>query len=53
MSVVDDFLRKMKMVSDDDYDDEYDEYDDVEEEEDEIYTPSKKKNKKLPAAKLP
>ena len=46
MSVVDDFLRKMKMVSDDDYDDEYDEYEDVEEEEDEIYSPSKRKNKK-------
>lgn len=47
MSVVDDFLRKMKMVSDDDYDDDYDEYDDLDdEEEDEIYTPKKKVSKK-------
>ena len=48
MGVVDDFLKKMKMVSDDEFDDDdFDDYNDFEdEEEDEIYTPSKKKEKK-------
>ena len=46
MGVVDDFLKKMKMVSDDEYDDDdFDDYDDFDDdEEDEIYTPPKKKN---------
>lgn len=43
MSVVDDFLKKMHMVNDDDYDDydDYDEYDE-DEEDDEILNPKKK-----------
>lgn len=43
MSVVEDFLKKMKMVNEDDYDDydDYDEYDD-EEEDDEILNTKKK-----------
>ena len=47
MSVVDDFLKKMKMVSDDDYDDydEYDDYDDEEDEDEEIISKKKVKTK--------
>ncbi len=45
MSVVDDFLKKMKMVSDDDYDD-YDDYDEYDDEEDDEILNQKKKPKK-------
>ncbi len=50
MSVVDDFLKKMKMVSDDDDDyDDYDDYDDLDDEED--VKPAKKAAKPSRASK--
>ena len=54
MSIVDDFLKKMKMVSDDDYDDDYDDYDDYDDEDEEIAPPRKKATvKKTSSRKKP